>query len=166
MKPTPAWKDDFPISLVDDDFVTRREFTKSLVWVSCASFIANAALAARAVVKDEAPTLPLRIAGRDELAVGQARVFHYPDESEPCVLIRLAADRFVAFGQKCTHLGCPVLYEASKQQLQCPCHEGFFDAATGHVVSGPPPRELPVVGLEIRGEDIWAVSIGHVKVNT
>ena len=27
----PAWKDDFPISWVDDHFVTRREFTKSLV---------------------------------------------------------------------------------------------------------------------------------------
>ena len=33
-----TWKDHFPISWVDDHFVTRREFTKSLIWVSLATF--------------------------------------------------------------------------------------------------------------------------------
>ena len=46
MAETPAWKDDFPISWVDDHYVTRREFTKSLVLVSCAAFCANGALVA------------------------------------------------------------------------------------------------------------------------
>ena len=39
--PVPAWKDDFPVAWVDDHYVTRREFTKSLVLVSCAAFGAN-----------------------------------------------------------------------------------------------------------------------------
>lgn len=152
----PAWKDDFPISWVDDDFVTRREFTKSLVWVSCASFAASVGLAAKAAVQGTEPPPVLHIADRDDLAVGAARVFHYPDDTTPCVLIRLAPDRFVAFGQRCTHLGCPVLYEARTQRLECPCHEGYFDATTGQVLSGPPPRPLPVVALEMRGTEIWA----------
>ena len=46
MTEIPAWKDDFPISWVDDHYVTRREFTKSLVLVSCAAFCANGALVA------------------------------------------------------------------------------------------------------------------------
>ena len=41
MPEVPTWKDHFPISWVDDHFVTRREFTKSLVWVSLATFLAN-----------------------------------------------------------------------------------------------------------------------------
>ena len=159
MSSGPAWKEDFPISWVDDDFVTRREFTKSLVWVSCASFVANLALVGRAAVTP-GPELPsLLVAGREDLVVGSAKVFFYPDESSPCLLVRLGADQFVAFGQKCTHLGCPVLYQQQTQQLHCPCHEGYFDAATGKVVSGPPPRPLPVVALEVRGDEIWAVGM-------
>ena len=46
MAEIPVWKDDFPISWVDDHYVTRREFTKSLVLVSCAAFCANGALVA------------------------------------------------------------------------------------------------------------------------
>jgi len=152
----PAWKEDFPISWVDDDFVTRREFTKSLVWVSCASFAANLALAAGAAVHKEGGGSPLKIADAADLTVGQAHVFHYPEGGEPCVLVRLDADRFVAFSQSCTHLQCPVLYEKETQRLLCPCHEGAFDAASGAVLSGPPPRPLRVLALERRGDELWA----------
>jgi Rieske Fe-S protein len=153
----PAWKDDFPISWVDDDLVTRREFTKSLVWVSCASFVANSALLGCAVVKGDGPLPAKRVGHVSELPVGGARVFHYPDETEPCVLVRLSESEFVAFDQRCTHLGCPVLYQARTQQLECPCHEGFFDARTGAVRSGPPPRPLAAIELERRGDELWAI---------
>jgi hypothetical protein len=116
MAETPAWKDDFPISWVDDNFVTRREFTKSLVLVSCATFCANGALVARAALERRAgpeKMEPLRIGGLQDLPVGASRVFEYPRKGEPCLLIRLDADRFVAFAQKCTHLGCPVLYRTA-----------------------------------------------------
>jgi len=157
MSREPAWKRDFPISWVDDDAVTRRELTKSLVWVSCASFVANAALALRATLPRAVAGPELKVADQDELEVGGAKVFHYPDEREPCILIRLEGDRFVAFGQNCTHLECPVLYQARTQRLHCPCHEGFFDATTGAVISGPPPRPLPAIVIERRGRELWAV---------
>jgi Rieske Fe-S protein len=157
MSRTPAWKEDFPISWVDDDFVTRREFTKSLVWVSCASFMANVALAGRAAMRGHEPLPPRKVADCADLAIGEAHVFHYPNESDPCVLVRLSEDGFVAFGQNCTHLGCPVLYQAQTRRLECPCHEGAFDAASGHVISGPPPRPLPVIALERRGHELWAI---------
>ena len=41
----PAWRQDYPIDTAQDHYVSRREFTKSLVWVSLATFLANAVLA-------------------------------------------------------------------------------------------------------------------------
>jgi nitrite reductase/ring-hydroxylating ferredoxin subunit len=154
----PAWKDDFPVSWTDDHFVTRREFTKSLVFVSCASFGATAALAAKdALSRGGAPPPPLRLGFLADVPVGGARAFGYPDPDTPCLVLRPRADELVAFGQRCTHLGCPVFYEAERARLACPCHEGYFDARDGRVLAGPPPRPLPRVALEVRGEELWAV---------
>lgn len=154
---TPVWKDDFPIAWADDDLVTRRELTKSLAFVSCASFLANLGLLGGAALRRAEP-LPEKAIGRvDELAVGDARVFHYPDETEPCVLLRISEHEFAAFGQRCSHLGCPVVYQAPSQSLECPCHEGAFDARTGAVLSGPPPRPLARIVVERRGDELWAI---------
>ena len=160
MAERPAWKDDFPISWVDDSYVTRREFTKSLVLVSCSAFCANGALVAMdAVAKGKAPenAAPLKIGMAGDLPVGASRVFEYPSAGEPCLLVRLAADRYVAFAQKCTHLGCPVLYRKETGKLHCPCHEGYFSAEDGRVLAGPPPRPLPRVEIQAKGDELWAM---------
>lgn len=155
----PAWKEDFPVSWVDDHYVTRREFTKSLCLVSCAAFAANGALVglgaldrARAAV----PVEPRAIPGAMGLEVGKSLVFEFG--GQPCLLVRVDAERFAAFGQKCTHLGCPVVYQAPKKELYCPCHEGYFDME-GKVLAGPPPRPLPRVTLERKGEELWATAL-------
>jgi len=160
MAERPAWKDDFPISWVDDSYVTRREFTKSLVLVSCSAFCANAALVAMdASAKGKAPesAAPLKIGKVADLPVGASRVFEYPSAGEPCLLVRLAGDRYVAFAQKCTHLGCPVLYRRETGKLHCPCHEGYFSAEDGRVLAGPPPRPLPRVDIQAKGDELWAM---------
>jgi Rieske Fe-S protein len=160
MAERPAWKDDFPISWVDDSYVTRREFTKSLVLVSCSAFCANGALVAMdAYAKGKAPesAAPLKIGKVADLPVGASRVFEYPSAGEPCLLVRLAADRYVAFAQKCTHLGCPVLYRKESGKLHCPCHEGYFSAEDGRVLAGPPPRPLPKVDIQAKGDELWAM---------
>jgi len=160
MAERPAWKDDFPISWVDDSYVTRREFTKSLVLVSCSAFCANGALVAMDQLgKGKAPenAAPLKLGKVSDLPVGSSRVFEYPSAGEPCLLVRPAADRFVAFSQKCTHLGCPVLYRKESGKLHCPCHEGYFSAEDGRVLAGPPPRPLPRVEIEVKGDELWAM---------
>jgi Rieske Fe-S protein len=50
-----------------------------------------------------------------------------------------------------------VLWRAEHGQLECPCHDGVFDPATGEVVAGPPPRPLPKVLLREDAGGIWAV---------
>ena len=160
MRDVPVWKDHFPISWVDDHFVTRREFTKSLVWVSLATCVANGILAVLGGLKQRwgPGILPqVRVAAVDELPVGGSKVFHYPSLDDPCLLVHIDADRYVAFGQKCTHLGCPVSYRAVDQTLYCPCHAGSFGAADGGVLAGPPSRPLPRVTLETRGQELWAI---------
>lgn len=160
MSDEPNWKENFPIAWSDDHYVTRREFTKSLVLVSCAAFASNGALVALHAWngrRGDAP--PRRVCGVDELPVGGSRVFDFPTAGDACLLVRLEEDRFAAFSQKCTHLGCPVIYRPKPQCLYCPCHEGFFDAGTGEVLAGPPPRPLPRVELERRGDELWAVGM-------
>ena len=58
-----------------------------------------------------------RIASVDDLAVGARVVFTYPDEHEPCLLVRLTTSEFVAFSQKCTHLSCAVIPRPDEGQL-------------------------------------------------
>jgi Rieske Fe-S protein len=150
------------MSRVEDPYVTRREFTKSLVLVSCAAFCANGALAAMAALEDvrsQAKTEPKKIGRVHELPIGGSRVFEYPVPGEPCRLVRLDADRFVAFGQKCTVEGCPVIFRQEERQFQCPRHEGYFSAENGKVIAGPPPRPLPRIDLERKGDELWAVAI-------
>ncbi|PYQ55333.1 MAG: Rieske (2Fe-2S) protein [Acidobacteria bacterium] len=159
MPDPPAWKHDFPVAWEDDHLVTRRAFAQSLVWVSGAAFAGNAAFAARASLGRAQPLPARKVAEVDELPVGGAKVFAYPEEGDACVLVRLDADTFVAFGQRCTHLGCPVVPEPAQGTLQCPCHEGLFRVTDGRVLSGPPPRPLPRVELARRGQELWAVGV-------
>ena len=154
---TPAWKAAFPVAWSDDHAVTRRAFAKALVGASGACVAASAALTVSAA-SGTAPSPALFVGLASETAPGGARVFHYPSPAEPCLLVRLDADIFVAFAQRCTHLGCPV-YFRPPHTLHCPCHEGFFDAADGRVLAGPPPRPLPRVRLERRGDELWAVGM-------
>ena len=100
-----------------------------------------------------------RIASLDDLAVGGALTFTYPDEHEPCLLVRVTEREFVAFGQKCTHLSCAVVPRPEEGVFYCPCHEGRFDLKTGVPTAGPPRRPLPRVLLELRGRDIYAVGV-------
>lgn len=160
MSATAAWKDDFPISWDDDHYVTRREFTRSLVLVSGAACAANVALTALGLreARQQGPA-PVRIGTVRDLPVGGSRVFDFPAPGSPCLLVRLDEDRFAAFGQKCTHLGCPVVFRPATRKLHCPCHEGYFSAEDGRVLSGPPPRPLPRIELERRGEELWAIGI-------
>jgi Rieske Fe-S protein/transposase len=163
----PTWKRDFPVSWVDDHLVTRRAFTRSLVGVSCASFAATASLAAmRAGAPARADWPVLELPAAAEMPVGSSRVFDYPAAGDACLLIRAqpsaggpGPDGFAAFSQRCTHLGCPVVYRPSQGDLQCPCHAGYFSAADGRVLRGPAQRPLPRVELERRGEVLVAVGV-------
>jgi Rieske Fe-S protein len=138
------WSQDFPVPNAEDSYVTRREFTKFLGLTSVAFLVGTCLSAARklAIQFFPRPTGALPVANIHEIPVGGYKLFRYPTDNDPCILLRLAEERFVAFDQRCTHLSCPVLFDAARNQLACPCHEGFFSAEDGRPLAGPPKRAL------------------------
>jgi nitrite reductase/ring-hydroxylating ferredoxin subunit len=151
---------DFPYDREEEAQVTRREFCNFLGLTSAALFVGAAAFAGKAAVDArETPQLPsFRIQGAEALALGSALNFRYPTAKDSAILIRTLDGEFHAFGQKCTHLACPVYFERGHQRLECPCHDGAFDAKTGNVLFGPPPRPLDQIELEVRSDGaVWAM---------
>jgi Rieske Fe-S protein len=101
----------------------------------------------------------VEIGNVQELAPGQVKLFNYPEADEPALLIRLQSGEFVAYKQRCTHLSCPVHFVSANNRLECPCHNGAFDATTGNVLEGPPPRPLPRITLLIANDRIFAEGV-------
>jgi nitrite reductase/ring-hydroxylating ferredoxin subunit len=139
--------------------VSRRQFTKILTFAS----LAVAAGAVWALVRSRFlkphASLERVIAHANEIPVGSSKIFQYPTESDPCILVRAVADSYVAYSRLCTHATCPIYYRAAQNTFECPCHQGFFSVADGSVLSGPPPRPLPRVTIERRGQDIVATGV-------
>jgi len=99
-----------------------------------------------------------------DVPVGSSLEFSYPGEHDRCILARPREDRIVAYTQQCTHLSCAVIPEMENGVFRCPCHEGFFELATGRNIAGPPTRPLPRVTLAIEGGEIWATGVDERTV--
>jgi nitrite reductase/ring-hydroxylating ferredoxin subunit len=153
----PLWREEFSIFKADERYVNRRQLTKFLVLTSLGMFVGNLWILVRSWLY-KAPTYPVRTVARaGEIPVGGVKLFQYPTPQDQCILVRLAADRYVAYSQKCTHLSCAVYYSREHNRLECPCHEGYFSIRDGSVLQGPPTRPLPAVELERRGDDLVAI---------
>ena len=159
----PVWAEEFSVHASEDAYVQRRQFTKFLVLTSFGMLAGNGWIWLKALTAEARHEWPQAVVGRvSEIAPGTVRFFSYPEETDPCILVRRTNGEFTAFSQKCTHLSCAVYYAADRDRLECPCHEGYFSAANGRVLQGPPPRPLPRVALEQRGDELVAVGLtGH-----
>jgi Rieske Fe-S protein len=147
---------DFPIERVEAEHVSRREFAKFLCLVSGGMAVGSGWVA----VKDRLFP-PHRLQGEEfvcragEVPVGGTRAFTVPGSKVPYILIHLNDGSWRAYEQKCTHLSCAVFYQPANDKIQCPCHNGWFDARTGNVLQGPPPRPLPRLEVVVKGEEIY-----------
>lgn len=156
---TEPFQAEFPYDRDEEAQVTRREFcnflglTSAALFVGAAGFATKAALDARESISS--PTAHIERA--ETLAPNSSLNFNYPTERDSAILVRTADGAYHAYGQKCTHLSCPVYYSRDQQRLECPCHEGAFDAATGAVLYGPPPRALDTIEVETRDGQVWAI---------
>jgi Rieske Fe-S protein len=156
----PAWRQDFPIDWPQDLYVERRDFMKFMVLTSAAFTVGQLWIAVQNWYRRRSGQPGIqRLASLDEIAVGAAIGFTYPNEHERCLLVRLTTTEFVAFGQECTHLSCAVIPRPAEGSFYCPCHEGRFDIRTGVPTAGPPRRPLTRISLEMRGRDIYAVGV-------
>jgi nitrite reductase/ring-hydroxylating ferredoxin subunit len=156
----PPWRQEFPIDSHQDDYRSRRDFTKLMVITSFAFVVGQAWIVLLSRLRRARGEAPLQeIAGVDDLPVGGAKLFHYPGPVDACLLVRVSEGQFVAYGQKCTHLSCPVIPKPEAQRLHCPCHQGSFDLLTGQPLAGPPRRPLPRISLSVRDNRIYASGV-------
>ncbi|OQP64015.1 (2Fe-2S)-binding protein [Niastella vici] len=155
----PDWKNDFPISQSETTSVTRRQFAKFLCLVSGGLATGSAFVAAKSVLSpDKKIKGAHRVCSITELPVGGTRSFVLEGSTTPYILIHLENGEFKAYEQKCTHLSCAVFYKPGSGKIECPCHNGWFDAMTGEVLQGPPPRPLPRLDVQVKGNDIFVAA--------
>jgi len=156
---TEPFQREFPYERDEEAQVTRREFCNFLGLTSAALFLGAGGFAAKAAYDArQSETFGGReITGAESLTPNSSLNFNYPAERDSAILVRTPDGAYHAYGQKCTHLSCPVYYSRDHQRLECPCHEGAFDAATGNVLYGPPPRPLDTIEVEVRNGHVWAI---------
>jgi nitrite reductase/ring-hydroxylating ferredoxin subunit len=155
----PLWRDEFSVYTADERYVNRRQFTKFLTLTSFGMMVGNLWILAKSTLRRQPSFPPVTVAALDEIPVGGVKTFHYPASDDPCILVRTAAETYVAYSQKCTHLSCAVYYEKEQNRLECPCHQGFFSIADGSVLQGPPQRPLPRVTLRKEAGQLVAIRI-------
>jgi Rieske Fe-S protein len=156
---TAPFQAEFPYERDEEAQVTRREFCNFLGLTSAALFVGAAGFAGKAVLDARESETPAaaHIEGAELLAPNSSLNFNYPTERDSAILIRTADGAYHAYGQKCTHLSCPVYYSRDHRRLECPCHEGAFNVANGNVLYGPPPRPLDAIAVEMRDGQVWAI---------
>lgn len=152
----PNWKQDFPIERTAATQVSRRDFARFLCLVSGGLAVGSAYVAAKAhLFPPEEVQGEHFVCKADSVPIGGTRSFVLAGSHIPYILIRLESGDWRAYEQKCTHLSCAVYYKPGSGEIVCPCHEGFFDAMTGEVLAGPPPRPLPALQVVLKGEDVY-----------
>jgi quinol---cytochrome c reductase iron-sulfur subunit, bacillus type len=65
-------------------------------------------------------------------------------------------EHFTVYNGRCTHLGCNYSLDREQKVFRCPCHTGYFDMKTGHVLGGPPPRPLDQLAVKVENGVLYA----------
>ncbi len=156
----PKWAEDFSIESTTDNNVSRRDFIRFLGLVSFGLLMGTTGVFLRSLFDHASETVTgQKIAGLNDIGVGESRSFIIPGKKEPGIMVRLSEDHYVAYGQKCTHLQCPVLWNKEANKLICPCHNGAFAVEDGHVLYGPPERPLPQLELAVKNDGVYFIGI-------
>lgn len=148
---------------MDSPAVSRRMFFK----VSGATAAAGASLgmpttASAAQAEAGRTTLPYphkSISKLGALKVNEPLAFNYPDASSPCAMLKMGHPvpggagpdgDLVAYSTLCTHMGCPVAYDAQARSFKCGCHFSQFDPEmAGQMICGQATENLPQVTLAV-----------------
>lgn len=70
------------------------------------------------------------------------------------VMLERDGEQVRALSAICTHLGCIIHWHPERKEFVCPCHGGVY-AMDGKVISGPPPRPLGKIEVQVRSERVF-----------
>lgn len=96
---------------------------------------------------------PIAVGKVEDFPKGTGKVVNVGDR--PVIVVNTQAGGIKAFSAVCTHLGCVVAWNKSKNLIHSPCHDGMFNPVNGNVVAGPPPRPLPAYELAIKDGQVY-----------
>lgn len=140
--------------------ITRRDFLKLLKGAGALLGVSAVATPVVAYFYPpklvEMPSEPVLICPENELPMGAAKVVEFG--RYPAIIIN-TPDGLKAYSAVCTHFACLVKWNPETKRLECPCHDGYFNAADGSVISGPPPKPLLALAAEVVDGQIY-VKVG------
>ena len=136
--------------------ITRREFLRYLKFG--AIFAGLAAIAGPVVAYfypaklEETPSEPVLVGPVAELSEGSSKTVRFG--RYPALVIHTDAG-LRAYSAVCTHFACIVKWDSQRGEIVCPCHDGFFNAEDGAVLTGPPPSGLKALPISIIDDQIY-----------
>jgi len=101
---------------------------------------------------EEMPTDPVPVGREDSIPEGESTTVRFG--RYPALVINTPERGIVAYSAVCTHFACLVKWNPENKMVECPCHEGFFSAVDGSVISGPPPIPLEEILVRIDNGNI------------
>ncbi len=101
---------------------------------------------------EETPSDPVRVSPLDDIPPGAS--ITVPFGRYPAIVVH-TPQGLRAYSAVCTHFSCIVKWDEKDQVILCPCHDGYFNAEDGSVISGPPPTPLEELSLTIKDGDIY-----------
>lgn len=136
--------------------LTRRDFLKLLNRIAVATGLT--VLVAPIIAYfyppnlEEIPSEPVLVGTLAELPVGSSKTVRFG--RYPALVIHTPGG-LRAYSAICTHFACVVKWDGEREQIVCPCHDGFFAAEDGAVIAGPPPTALETLTVELVDDEIY-----------
>jgi Rieske Fe-S protein len=101
---------------------------------------------------EEMPSEPVVVGPVSELPVNAAKTIRFG--RYPALVIN-TPEGLRGYSAVCTHFGCLVKWDAEKNQIECPCHDGFFSPLDGSVLAGPPPEALLKLSVTVKDDQVF-----------
>ncbi len=92
------------------------------------------------------------VAKASEIAPGEMKLVDLEGEE---VVVANVDGAFLAFGNKCTHVGGPLAEgDLDGETVICPWHATVFNVRSGQPLGGPGEDPVPVYEVRLEGDDI------------
>ena len=132
----------------------------SFVITACTKAVSNSSAPTSEPVVEDTQTSSqdgeVVIAQVSALVAGEGFNFKANDGTD-AILFKTKDEKVYALSRICTHEGCSVNFDMTKNKLICPCHGAEYESGEGNVISGPTQRNLKKINVKVDGDNVLEV---------
>ena len=132
----------------------------SFVVTACTKAVSNSSAPTSEPVVEDTQTSSqggeVVIAQVSALVAGEGFNFTANDGTD-AILFKTKDEKVYALSRICTHEGCSVNFDMTKNKLICPCHGAEYESGEGNVISGPTQRNLKKINVKVDGDNVLEV---------